>query len=53
MDYTLLNNFMNNYTDNIELLSKNEEETKSIANYIGRFLKTKDVIVLNGELRKR
>ena len=50
MDYTLLDNFMYNNVNTIELISKNEKETQYIAKYIAKFTKTKDVIVLNGEL---
>ena len=51
MNNTLLSNFMNNNVDNIELLSNNEDDTKNIAIYISKFLKQKDIVVLNGQLR--
>ena len=50
MNNTLIDNFMNNITTSIELISNSETETKNISKYISKFLKQKDIIVLNGEL---
>ena len=50
IDYTLLDNFMTKKLNYIELLSYSELDTKNISKYISKFLKQKDVIVLNGEL---
>ena len=50
IDYSLLDDFMNKKTNNIKLISTSEVDTKNISKYISKFLKQKDVIVLNGEL---
>lgn len=50
MNLNDIDNFFKAKTNDLTIISNNEEETLSFAKYIAQFLVTGDIFVLNGEL---